>query len=172
MKKQNILVFDVESTSLHGKAFAVGAIVVNAETGEEVANFILKSYESEKDASEWVKTNVLPWLKDMPAVPTDRELRDRFWKFYQQYLATSYIWADVAYPVETNFLEQLYQDSPEEREFGMPYPLYDVANHVNPDVDRNEFCEVLGLAKHNPYDDAKASAYSLLKHRDLTYGMV
>jgi hypothetical protein len=27
--KQNVLVFDVESTSLHGTAFAVGAVVAN-----------------------------------------------------------------------------------------------------------------------------------------------
>lgn len=161
--KPNILVFDVESISLHGKAFAVGAIVINAKTGEEVDSFALKSLESEKDASDWVKTNVLPWLKDMQWVPTDKELRDRFWKFYFEHKETSHVWADVAYPVETNFLEQLFQDSPVEREFMMPYPLHDVSSIVDESIDRVKYSEVIGCSKHNPFDDSKASAYSLLK---------
>lgn len=44
--KPNILVFDVESTNLHGSGFAVGAIVVN-RGGTEVDRFELLSKEGE-----------------------------------------------------------------------------------------------------------------------------
>ena len=160
--KKNIFVFDIESTSLHGKAFAVGVTVVDCATFKELDNLVLKSLESEKDASDWVKENVLPHLQDLPTVETDKELRDQFWAFYLKHKETCYIWSDCAYPVETNFLEQVYNDDKESREFQMPYPLLDVSSHVNIDIDRNEYCNIKDLRKHHPYDDAKASAYSLL----------
>ena len=172
--KENILVFDVESTDLHGKGFAVGAIVLNAKTGEEVDSFMLKSFEAEKESCEWVKKNVLPWLKDMPAVPTDRELRDRFWKFYTEHKDTCDIWADVAYPVETNFLEEVYRDDPENRAFAMPYPLLDISSHVDVSIDRVKFSQLMGLEKHNPFHDARASAFSLLRSwcEDLNWNVI
>ena len=73
--KQNILVFDVESTNLHGSGFAVGAIVVN-RGGTEVDRFELLSKEGEALANDWVKGNVIPHLQDMAWCNTDRELRD------------------------------------------------------------------------------------------------
>lgn len=160
--KRNIFVFDVESTSLHGKGFAVGVIVVDCATHKEVDSFELKSLEAEKGCSDWVKENVLPHLQEMPSVETDKELRDQFWDFYIKHKDTSYIWSDVAYPVETNFLESIFNDDREKREFEMPYPLLDVSSHVNVNIDRNEFTNIKGLRKHHPFDDAKASAYSLL----------
>jgi hypothetical protein len=163
--KKYILVFDVESTSLHGKAFAVGAIVIEASTGREVDQLLLKSKESEKEASDWVKENVLPYLGNIPTAETDRELRDKFWEFYKKHQKDSYIWADVAYPVETNFLEQVYRDNPGQREFEMPYPIHDVANHLDVNIDRADFSELAGAIKHDPYWDAKASAFSLLRVR-------
>ena len=45
--KPNILVFDVESTSLHGKGFAVGAVVIEKKSGKELDSFIMKSTQSE-----------------------------------------------------------------------------------------------------------------------------
>jgi len=161
--KKNIFVFDVESTDLHGKGFAVGAIVLDAKTGEEVDSFLLKSFEGEKDSCEWVKTNVLPWLKDYPAVATGTELRNRFWKFYLEHKDDCEVWADVAYPVETNFLEEVYRDDPENRAFAMPYPLCDISSHVDVNVDRVKFSELMGLEKHNPFHDALASAFSLFR---------
>src|ERR1700741_4732213 len=142
--KQNIFVFDVESTSLHGTGFAVGAVVINLLNFKEVDRFVLKSIEGSEKASDWVKQNVLPFLTDIPSVNTDRELRDQFWKFYTNHKETSTIWADVAYPVETNFLEQVYSDDPNAREFEMPYPLMDVSSQVNVDLDRVILCEKEG----------------------------
>lgn len=163
-EKSNILVFDVESTNLHGKAFAVGAIVIDAN-GKQIDSLSLKSKESEKDAGDWVKQNVIPFIKHLQTVETDRELRDKFWEFYLKHKKDSYIWADVAYPVETNFLEQVFNDNPYGREFEMPYPLHDVANHIHTNIDRAEFSELSGVIKHDPYWDAKSSAFCLLKVR-------
>ena len=55
--KRNIFVFDVESTSLHGKGFAVGVIVLDCATHKQVDSFELKSLEGEKGCSDWVKEN-------------------------------------------------------------------------------------------------------------------
>jgi hypothetical protein len=73
----NILLFDVESTSLHGTGFAVGAIVVN-KGGSEIDRFELLSKEGATKIGDWVKENVLPSLSDMPTCETDTELRNRF----------------------------------------------------------------------------------------------
>ena len=171
--KPNILVFDVESTSLHGKGFAVGAVVIEKKSGKELDSFIMKSIQSEKDANAWVKENVLPHLINFPSVKTDFELRYSFWCFMRVYQDVCDIWVDVGYPVETNFLEEIYNDEWSEREFSMPYPLLDVSTILNIEINRNEYCELEGLKAHNPYDDARASAYSLLKYestRDDVFG--
>lgn len=59
--KNNILVFDVESTSLYGTGFAVGAIV-QTKDGLEIDRFELLSKEDSNKANDWVKQNVLPNL--------------------------------------------------------------------------------------------------------------
>ena len=163
--KKNIMVFDVESTSLHGKAFAVGAIVIDAITGREVDNLLVKSVMGEKNCSDWVKENVLPHIKFIPTMATDVRMRDRFWEFYLKHKDTCSIWSDVAYPVETNFLEEVYRDDPERREFAMPYPLFDISSHLDESIDRVEFSELRLMDKHNPLHDAMASAYSLMRVR-------
>ena len=158
----NILLFDVESTSLHGTGFAVGAVVVNKE-GIELDSFELLSEEGVDKASDWVKENVIPNLTDMPTCETDKELRDAFFNFYLKHRETAEIWSDVNFPVETNFLHAIVKDAPEEREWLMPYPLYDVSTLIDVTIDRNKECGIKGLRKHNPLDDSRASLFCLLK---------
>jgi hypothetical protein len=160
--KKNILLFDVESTSLHGTGFAVGAIVVNRD-GTEIDCFELLSKEGAEKANEWVKQNVIPNLSDMPTCETDRELRDTFFNFYLKHKETAEVWSDVCFPVETNFLHSIVNDAPTEREWLMPYPLYDVSTLVDVGIDRFAECGIHGLRKHNPLDDSRASVYFLLK---------
>ncbi len=163
--KPNILVFDVESTSLHGTAFAVGAIVVTRE-GEEIDKFELLSKEGLLQASDWVKENVVPHLSDMPFCNTDRELRDQFYSFYLLHKDSSEIWADCCFPVETNFLSEIVKDDFEAREFNMPYPLKDISTIVDIDIDRAFRAGMVGLRKHNPLDDSIASSIILLESLD------
>ncbi len=160
--KEFILVFDVESTSLHGVGFAVGATVVN-RGGTEVDSFELKSTEGEMLANEWVKQQVLPHLGDMPICNTNRELRDAFYAFLMKYKDTAEIWSDCNFPVETNFLSEMVKDDHEARQWTMPYPLKDISTIVDINIDRAAECGIVGLKKHNPYHDARSSAYVLLK---------
>lgn len=159
---KNILLFDVESTSLHGPGFAVGAIVVNS-SGTELDRFELLSKEGAEKANEWVKQNVLPNLSDMPTCETDKELRDAFFNFYLKHKETAEVWSDVNFPVETNFLHAIVKDAPTEREWSMPYPLFDASTVVDVSIDRCAECGIKGLRKHNPLDDSRASVYFLLK---------
>jgi len=159
---KNILLFDVESTSLHGTGFAVGAIVVNRE-GSEIDRFELLSKEGAAKAGDWVKENVLPNLSDMPICETDKELRDSFFEFYSKHKETSEIWSDVNFPVETNFLHAIVNDALAEREWSMPYPLKDVSSLIDVNIDRCAECGIQGLRKHNPLDDSRASVNLLLK---------
>lgn len=160
--KNNILLFDVESTSLHGTGFAVGATVVNKE-GTEIDRFELLSREGIEKANEWVKQNVIPNLFDMPTCQTDRELRDAFFNFYLKHKETAEIWSDVNFPVETNFLNAIVNDAPKEREWLMPYPLFDVSTLIDVKIDRFAKCGIDSLRKHNPLDDSRASVSLLIK---------
>ena len=160
--KPNILVFDVESTNLHGSGFAVGAIVVN-RVGTEVDRFELLSKEGKALANDWVKSNVIPHLQDMAWCNTDRELRDAFYEFYMKHKDNAEIWSDCNFPVETNFLSEIVKDDFESRQWNMPYPLKDISTIVDIDLDRVKECGIKDLRKHNPLDDARASVYFLLK---------
>lgn len=124
------LLFDVESTKLHGTAFAVGAVVF--QDGAIVDALYVLSRESEQHVTPWVRDNVLPAQGGalMVVVETDREMRDMVYEFFQKH-QTAKVWADVPYPVETNFLEAIYRDDPNEREWTMPYPLYDITSFKN-----------------------------------------
>jgi hypothetical protein len=159
--KKNILMFDVESTSLHGEGFAVGAVVYD-ENNIIIDTFALMSTDVAEKANEWVKENVLPHLNKMPKCKTGLELRDAFYGFYLKHKNTCEIWSDCNFPVETNFLSAVVADNIA-REFEMPYPLYDVCNFVPVQVDRANECRVSCLQKHNPCHDAMASMACLIK---------
>jgi len=153
---KNIFIFDVESVSLHGVGFAVGALVLDKD-GNELDRFELLSTEGIELANDWVKQNVIPKLFDMPKCDTLLELRNKFYEFYIKHKDTSGIWADVAYPVETNFLNQIVQDNLKEREWMMPYPLNDISTIIDVSINRAETCGIENLRIHHPLDDCRAS---------------
>ena len=161
---KNIFIFDVESTSLHGTGFAVGAIV-STPNGDVIDQFELLSLEGAQKASTWVKENVLPALSEIENCTTDLQLRNRFFNFYMKYKETCEIWGDCIFPVETNFLAAVVADSSETREWSMPYPLKDISTLVDINIDRTAKYETetgRKLKKHNPTDDCVASLYCLL----------
>lgn len=161
--KDMIFLFDVESTSLHGEGFAVGAVVVDRQTGAIIDRFELLSEEGEAKANEWVKENVIPHLLSMDVVPTSRELRDRFYDYYMQWKDKCDVYSDVNFPVETNFLSAIVADDPEGRQWNMPYPLLDVASFVDVNIDRWEDSGSDNLIKHHPTHDAIVSSRCLIK---------
>lgn len=161
--KPNILVFDCESTSLHGRAFAVGAIVFDRKSRIEIDSFQLLAKSGLRFCNDWVKEHVLPHLTEMPTCNSLKELRDKFFSFYQEHKETADIFSDVNFPVESNFLSSIVADAPAERALQMPYPLYDIVNYVPIEVDRIKASGLPGLRKHHPLDDARASAICYLK---------
>lgn len=161
--EKKILIFDVESTSLYGEALAVGAIVADKK-GNIIEEFALMATDLLENSNEWVKQNVLPFLTDLPTCKTGFELRTAFYNWYIKFADTCVIWSDVNYPVETNFLNSIVKDDINGRQGKMPFPLYDVANFVQIDVDRIKTSNVPDLKKHNPLDDAKASYFCLIKY--------
>ena len=161
---KNLFIFDVEATSLYGTGFAVGCIVAQPN-GTIIDTFELLSEEGKKQAGEWVKTNVIPSLDDMPRCETDLELRNRFFDFYLRHKETCDFYSDVNFPVETNFLAAVVNDYLEKRQWSMPYPLFDIANSVQVSIDRAEKYENgtgCKLRKHNPVDDCIASLYCFI----------
>jgi len=162
--KKQILVFDVENTSLIGNAFAFGAVVVDVKTSELIESIELLSTESLNKCSDWVKENVIPALKDMPVCKTDFELRTTFWNFYTKWKNKAEIWADAGFPVETKFLTDIAKDDIKNREFEMPYPLRDIANFIDVNTDRIKLSGLKNLKRHNPKDDSLASAICLINH--------
>lgn len=167
--KENILMFDVESTSLHGYGFAVGAIVANRTTGLVLDQFHLVATDGAEEANEWVKQNVIPEIEDVDNVGSINELRTKFYEFYLKWRPTSDTWSDCCFPVETNFLSAILADAPIRREWEMPYPLFDMATIISIDIDRLDLCGVSGLMKHRPLDDAIASLDALLRHTHNTH---
>lgn len=162
MNKNNKIIFDVESTSLHGEAFAVGAIVVD-ECGFIIDEFERIATDVAEKANDWVKEHVLPNLFDMTPCKTGREMRDAFYEFYLKHKNTAEVWSDCNFPVETNFLSAIANDDIENREFGMPYPLYDVCSFVPICIDRYLESEKVALRRHHPLHDSIASFDCLVK---------
>ena len=162
--------FDVESTSLHGEGFGFGYVVLSEE-GCLIGYSEWYSLEGAAKAGEWVKENVLPHLPlgdPKVTVATDRELRNRFFTAYKRWKdAGAEIWGDVIWPVEANFMSAVIADGEGSRDWDGPYPLRDAVDVVErafgKDVDRVLVSGLDGLRKHNPLDDAKASAFALLK---------
>jgi hypothetical protein len=159
--KNHILIFDVESTSLYGEGFAVGAIVANAK-GEILETFERRAIEY-PEPCKFVKDEVIPHLSEMPKCANTKELRDLFYNFYMSHKETCLVFSDCNYPVETNFLSSVVNDDMEYRQWDMPYPLYDVANFVDIEIDRAEMYVGKALRKHHPLDDCKASFQALTR---------
>lgn len=166
--KEHIFVFDVESTSLMGTAFAFGAIVMNTKTKEIVDKTGLLSTDPINKYADWVQQNVLPKVESLPKCNTNLELRSAFWAFYTKWKDKTEIWSDCAFPVETNFLSAVALDDIKNREFLMPFPLRDIANFITLEKDRIKLSGLNDLNPHHPIDDSFASATCIINHFNLT----
>lgn len=136
--RQRLMFLDIESVGLHGEAFAFGyqvCVCRNNEIGPvaELAahcNFesLDKSSASSPEDWQWVKDNVPAQLERSPEFFTPLALRGFFWEYWQKErrVGTAIV-ADVAWPVEANFLRQCVLDHPAERKWEGPYPLLDSA---------------------------------------------
>jgi len=195
-KEKYYFIFDVESDGLYGKAIAWGAALYDS-MGVVVKQALKINVGILKECREpFVKTNVIPVLyrayeasfqeeKPNCNVQTTYTLRQAFMQFYLECKAEypqMTVWADAAFPVETNFLAVCVEDIRTQGsstltydEFDMPYPLYEIANVVHhginrtakylKDIQTDSFNSLVddsrGYAKHNPLFDVHASAHCL-----------
>lgn len=177
MKRPRVkhLIIDVESVGLHGEAFAVGYVLLN-HAGTEIGHgYAACPHDKAKGSSsdrEWVKENLAPMLPE-PTHDSPRDVRAAFWALWNEHREDTMLWADCAWPVETNFLSACIADDPETRRWLGPYPF-------------NEISTVLLLAgldpvgyydrkpseepAHHPTKDARQSARLLIENLGDTYG--
>lgn len=159
-----LLSFDVESNGLHGEAFAVGAILYDTDTCQ-VESSVCYRMPIAGQVDDWVSENVLPQLVGVEITHDDAQaMRRDFWNWYLAHKDGAIVIVDVGYPVEARFLAAC-QDDDASRKWQGPYPLHEVATMlqmagVDPDTDRIALVGdgLRGLQKHNPIDDAHASA--------------
>lgn len=161
----SILSFDAESNSLHGEAFAVGAVLLNPD-GSDAETFYARCPIA-GDVDPWVRDNVLPALADAPEThATPRAMRDAFWSWLTARQADACVVVDCGWPVEAGLLIACVNDDPS-RAFKGPYPMHEVASlllaagrdPMASYADRVLSPEALAAhRKHHPTDDARVSA--------------
>lgn len=159
-----LLSFDLETNGLHGKAFAVGAAVMDAN-GTVLDEFTARARLTEK-VDDWVKGNVLPAIADMPITHTNYEgLREAFWTWYlQAEQQADYVLVNNGYPVEYRFLLDCQEADLDERYWQHPFPLLDLSSIMimtehGAGSSRRALKKILdedyGHKVHHPLEDAK-----------------
>ena len=156
------MVFDVESVGLHGEAFAVGYVVINARGDEleaDVAACNPDLAHGSTDGRAWVAANCprLDYLAESPVA-----LRTAFWNVWQRWKTHGAVLvADCAWPVEARLLAACVDDDPAARTWHGPYPLHDVATaRLVAGFDPLATVARLPteLPQHDPLADARQSA--------------
>lgn len=160
-----IFSLDAETDGLYGPAFAIGVSV--REDGVETACFVGRCpYGGD---NEWVQTNVIPALAEMPvAHESSEELEEAFWQFWLENRERAIPIAHCHSPVETGLLRRCVERDLSARQWSGPYPaIHDVATLLlllgeSPDsVDAyvaKHRIEVPEGAAHDPYYDAVIAA--------------
>lgn len=159
-----ILSFDLETNGLHGKAFAVGAVVMDAK-GNVIDEFTARARLTEK-VDEWVKNNVLPAVANMPISHDNYEqMREAFWVWYLQAKEQAdYVLVNNGYPVEYRFLLDCQEANMDERYWQHPFPILELsslllmAEQVSRVSKRQLKKSLIDASIHNthhPLDDAK-----------------
>lgn len=166
--QQLYMVFDVESVGLHGEAFAVGWVVVRRD-GSHVASAEYgcdpASARGDADDLAWVREHCQT-QRNVPAENGPYWVRERFWEAWEYARKRgALLAADVAWPVEANFLSACIADKPEERKWCGPYPLVDISSvrlAAGFDPTKTEARHNGELPEHNPLADARQSSRLLL----------
>lgn len=162
--KTKLLSFDLETNGLHGKAFAVGAAVMDAD-GNILDEFTARVRLTGR-VDEWVKNNVLPAIEDMPITHDSyEELREAFWAWYVEAEKKSdYVLVNNGYPVEYRFLLDCQDANIEERYWQHPFPLLDLSSLMimtehGAGSSRRALKKIIdeeyGHKIHHPLEDAK-----------------
>ena len=151
---------DAETDGLYGPVWAIGAAVLDTEPG------LVQVWGSQIDpdvvTDPWVREHVVPAV-NLARVSSREQLLDEFWAFWMEHREGSVCVADFGAPVEAGLFRACVERDLPGRMWNGPYPLHEVGTAllmagIDPDVDRREFADRLGLDQHNPVHDALASA--------------
>lgn len=165
-KDTKLLCFDLESNSLHGEVFAVGAVVMNSN-GEVLDQFTGRCKIKEQ-VDDWVQHNVIPAIEEMPVTHGGyKEIREAFWRWYV--LAepkVDYVLVSNGYPVEYRFLIKCQEENLKERFWQHPFPILDLFSLlIQANVDstskkkiKDQIIASKGFNRHHPLHDATTSA--------------
>lgn len=159
-----LLSFDLETNGLHGKAFAVGAVVMDA-SGKVLDEFTARARLTEK-VDDWVKDNVLSAIADMPITHDNYEqLREAFWVWYiQAEPEADYVLVNNGYPVEYRFLLDCQEANLAERYWQHPFPILELSslllmtehsNNTSKRLLKKTLDSDFGHKMHHPLEDAK-----------------
>ncbi len=167
--KSKILSFDIESNGLHGPAFAVAGVLMQAD-GTVVDEFKGRA-PIRGEVDEWVAANVLPVLGELPVnYPNAKAMRQGFWSWYLAAKeAADFVLVSNGYPVEMRFLIACQDDDIKERYWQHPFPLVEL-NSLLMAVGVNSRHKLIADKLegkqdmiHNPYWDAWVSGLSAVK---------
>jgi len=166
-----LLSFDLETNGLHGEAFAVGAVVMDASG--EVHNRFVGRAKIVGQVDAWVENNVVPSIKGMAIThKTYKDLREAFWRWYLAAEPESdYVLVNNGYPVEYRFLLKCQEENLEERYWQHPFPILDLSSLLiqvgeTPSDKSKLLAEVMSsgsFSRHNPLDDAKIAALAAFR---------
>lgn len=162
-----ILSFDLETNNLHGKPFAIGAVVIDGH-GKVHDSFTARC-PIEGEVDPWVKANVLPAIKDMAESHGKYiNMREAFWRWYLSVEPTTdYVLVSNGYPVEYRFLIDCQEANLEERYWQHPFPILDLTSilvatghdsGIGKSQVRKKVRQDASFAQHHPFDDAKLAA--------------
>ena len=159
---KRLMIFDVESIGLWGEGFCVGWIIYDSETNDVFKDGFPKclglavcSPKSAKGTTrdrQWVGQNV----RNMSELNCDSplEVRSHFWNSYEAW-GKPPLMADVGFPVEYNFLREVYRDDKRRQ---MPYPLLD-ASSVRLAMGRNPLGDY--ESSHDTIEDVRLTFNSI-----------
>jgi hypothetical protein len=169
--KTKFLSFDLETNGLHGNAFAVGAVVVDAK-GNVLDKFVARC-PLPPHVDEWVEVNVLPVIGNIPVShPDAKTLRKDFWEWYLRAEKNSnYVLVSNGYPVEYRFLLQCQEDDIQKRYWQHPFPILDLTSILlatghDPSTKSKLIADIVRegkFARHHPVDDATIAALAAFK---------
>jgi hypothetical protein len=166
-KDTKILSFDIESNGLHGQAFAVAGVVIDA-AGQTLDSFIAR-IKIEDSVDDWVKDNVLPVIADIGiSHGSYTAMCDAFWRWFVAAQEKSdYVVISNGYPVEYRFMADCQDNDLDRRYWEHPFPILELPSLLigNERVSEASRLKVIDtatsgrkLVRHHPMDDAIATA--------------
>lgn len=125
-ENKKILSLDAETNGLYGQAFAIGAILMDKETGKEEKRFLSRCPIFE-EIDPFVRDNVLPQMESIKITDaTDTRMLFAFIEFFKKHKQNADVIVHMGVPVEA----KLFIDAVELEFMGPfdgPYPLVDIA---------------------------------------------